>query len=57
MTTQQIDAKLARTTQSIKRLDERINWLLKKVEYRRRRIRELGKLRNETLSMNLPLEP
>jgi hypothetical protein len=57
MTTQQIDTKLARTTQSIKRLDERINWLLKKVEYRRRRIRELGKLRNETLSMNLPLEP
>jgi len=56
MTPKQLDEKLDRTLAAIRRLESRINWLINKVEYRRRRVRELGKLRSETLTMKLPLE-
>ena len=56
MTPKQLDEKMNRTVAAIRRLDQRIEWILKKIEYRRRRIRELGRLRSEELSMKLPLE-
>jgi hypothetical protein len=56
MTPQQLDGKINRTLAAIQRLDQRIEWLLKKIEYRRRRIRELSKLRSEELNMKLPIE-
>lgn len=56
MTPQQLDEKINRTKAAIKRLDQRVEWLFKKIEYRRRRIRELCKLRNEEFNIKLPFE-
>ena len=56
MTPKQIDEKLNRTLSAIYRLEDRIEWLIKKVESRRRRMRELGRLRSEILTMKLPIE-
>ena len=56
MTPKQLDEKIDRTVAAIERLNQRIEWLLKKIEYRRRRIRELSKLRSEALTMKLTIE-
>ena len=56
MTPKQIDGKMDRTLAAIRRIESHIEWLTKKVDYRRRRIRELSKLRAEALTMKLPLE-
>ena len=56
MTPRQLDEKIDRTQAAIRRLDQRIEWLLKKIEYRRRRIRDLGKLRSGELNLKLPIE-
>jgi hypothetical protein len=56
MTPKQIDQKIERTLSAVHRIEQRIDWLLKKIEYRRRRIRELGKLLSDKLNFRLPLE-
>lgn len=52
----QLDEKIDQTQAAIDRLEQRVDSILKKIEYLRRRVRGLCKLRAEELTMKLPLE-
>jgi uncharacterized coiled-coil protein SlyX len=55
MNAAELEQRINQTKAAMDRLEDRIRWLIKKVDYRRRRLRELGKKRAEELNMKLDL--
>ena len=55
MNAEELETKIVKTEAAIARLDDRINWILRKIDYRKRRLRELGKKRTEVLNFLLDL--
>lgn len=56
MNAKDLQSRIDKTRAAIDRLSDRIEWLEMKVDYRRRRIRELGRLLSDELNFRLPLE-
>lgn len=55
MNEKELEIEIGKNLVAIQRMEERITWILKKIENRRRKIRELGKLRTESLNLKLDL--
>lgn len=55
MNAKQLEDRINQTRAAIDRLELRANWLFKKIDYRKRRIRELGQKRAEALNLKLDL--